>query len=198
MNHFASAPSSPPTTRAPTSLPLCGGCGSACPTWWWWTTAPGTIPPTALNEPVPTLSATLRTLRAGGSDIVLGSRMAHPEGMPWLRHWTNRTTSVILSRIARQDILDSQSGYKAIRTEVLRHVRPTREGFDGESEFLLVASRLGYRIAHVPIRTIYGNETSTISPAWDTWRFIKLCLTFILKLGPAARPPDRLPGGKKP
>jgi len=137
-------------------------------------------------------------LGIGEADIVLGSRMAKPEGMPWLRHWTNRTTSVILSRIAGQDILDSQSGYKAIRTEVLRHVRPTREGFDAESEFLIVASRLGYRIAHVPIRTIYGDETSTINPAWDTWRFVKLCLSFILKLGSAAKPPRPTAPGDGP
>ncbi len=139
----------------------------------------------------------VEALSAGGADIVLGSRMAHPEGMPWLRHWTNRTTSVILSRLAGQDVLDSQSGYKAIRTEVLRHVRPTREGFDGESEFLVVASRLGYRIAHVPISTIYGDETSSISPAWDTWRFVRLCLSFILKLGSAAKPPRRTAAGDR-
>ena len=137
-------------------------------------------------------------LSGGGADIVLGSRMAKPKGMPWLRHWTNRTTSVILSRLAGQEIRDSQSGYKAIRTEVLRHVRPTREGFDAESEFLIVASRLGYRIAHVPIRTIYGEETSSISPVRDTWRFVKLCLTFILRLGPAARPAGGAAGRSRP
>ncbi len=137
-------------------------------------------------------------LSGGGADIVLGSRMANPEGMPWLRHWTNRTTSVILSRLAGQEILDSQSGYKAIRTEVLRHVRPTREGFDAESEFLIVASRLGYRIAHVPIRTIYADETSAINPVWDTWRFVKLCLSFILKLGSAAKPLRRTAAGDRP
>ena len=126
----------------------------------------------------------LAALAGGRGDIILGSRMANPEGMPWIRRWTNRTTSVILSRLARQEIRDSQSGYKAIRMEVLRHVRPTRTGFDAESEFLLAASRLGYRIGHVPIRTIYADEVSSIRPARDTWRFIRLCLVFLLRLGP--------------
>jgi len=137
-------------------------------------------------------------LAANEGDIVLGSRMANPEGMPWLRHCTNRTTSVILSRLAGQPIADSQSGYKAIRAEVLRRVRPTREGFDAESEFLIGVSRLGYRIAHVPIRTIYGEERSSINPVLDTWRFIRLCLVFILKLGPAAGPLQRAAGGSRP
>lgn len=128
----------------------------------------------------------VEALSRGQAGIVLGSRMADPAGMPWLRHWTNRTTSVILSRLAGQTILDSQSGYKVIRTEVLRQVRPTRSGFDAESEFLILASRRGYRIGHVPIRTIYGEETSSINPVLDTWRFVRLCLTFILRLGPAA------------
>lgn len=130
----------------------------------------------------------IEALRRGRADIVLGSRMTNPEGMPWLRRWTNRTTSVILSRLAGETILDSQSGYKAIRTEVLRRVRPTRSGFDAESEFLILAARRGFRIGHVPIRTIYAEETSHINPVLDTWRFIKLCLTFILRLGPAAHP----------
>jgi glycosyltransferase involved in cell wall biosynthesis len=130
----------------------------------------------------------LAALASGRGDIFLGSRMADPRGMPRLRRWTNRTTSVILSRLARQEIRDSQSGYKAIRMEVLRHVRPTRAGFDAESEFLVTASRRGYGIGHVPIRTIYGDETSSIKPVRDTWRFIRLCLVFLLRLGPGAAP----------
>jgi hypothetical protein len=74
--------------------------------------------------------------------------------------------------------------------EVLRHVRPTRAGFDAESEFLVTASRLGYRIGHVPIRTIYADEVSSIKPVRDTWRFIRLCLVFLLGLGPGARSPS--------
>ena len=129
----------------------------------------------------------LAALACGRGDIILGSRMADPRGMPWLRRWTNRTTSVILSRLSGQRIQDSQSGYKAILVEVLRHVRPTGAGFDAESEFLVTASQLGYRVGHVPIRTIYGDEVSSIKPVRDTWRFIRLCLVFILKLQPETK-----------
>jgi len=137
----------------------------------------------------------LSALSGRDGDIILGSRMENPVGMPWVRRWTNRITSFVLSRLAGQVITDSQSGYKAVTTEVLRQVRPSRAGFDAESEFLVQASWLGFRIAEVPIRTIYGQEVSSISPVLDTWRFLRLCLSFILRLGPGAGPFRPATGG---
>ena len=39
---------------------------------------------------------------------------------------------------------------------------------------LLIASREGFRIAAVPVSTIYGEEKSKIHPVRDTIRFFKL------------------------
>ena len=47
-------------------------------------------------------------------------------------------------------------------------------GFEMESELLIKASRVGFRIVSVPIKTIYGQEVSKISPVADTVRFLRL------------------------
>ena len=46
--------------------------------------------------------------------------------------------------------------------------------FDYETEMLIVASRKGFRIASVPISTVYSDEVSSIHPVRDTIRFFKL------------------------
>ena len=46
--------------------------------------------------------------------------------------------------------------------------------FDYETEMLIVASRAGFRIASVPISTIYSDEVSSIHPVRDTIRFFQL------------------------
>ena len=52
-------------------------------------------------------------------------------------------------------------------------------GYDFETETLLLACRHGYRIAFVPIRTIYRNETSKIRPVRDTIRYFRLMARYL-------------------
>ncbi|MCK4262216.1 hypothetical protein KAX00_03825, partial [bacterium] len=72
-------------------------------------------------------------------------------------------------------------GYRLIRTDVLRDVKLVTSNFDTESEILVKASRQGYRIESIPIKTIYMNESSKIKPLLDTLRFTKLVLRSLLK-----------------
>ena len=46
--------------------------------------------------------------------------------------------------------------------------------FDYETEMLIIASRKGFKIASVPISTVYSDEVSSIHPMRDTLRFFKL------------------------
>jgi hypothetical protein len=92
---------------------------------------------------------------AEGVPFVVGSRCADLAVMPWLRRATNRTMSWWLSRLARQEIPDTQNGFRLIATAVLREIPLTTCHFETESELLVAASRRGFRIGSVPIRTIY-------------------------------------------
>jgi glycosyltransferase involved in cell wall biosynthesis len=122
------------------------------------------------------MPAFLAAARTGGADLWIGDRMRNTADMPWLRRLVNRFTSFIISTLAGQSISDSQSGYRLIGAPVLRALDLRFDRFEAESEILVKASRAGFRIGSVPIRTIYGEERSTIHPVRDSVRFISLVL----------------------
>ena len=115
-----------------------------------------------------------------GADVVLGNRMCAPSGMPFIRRATNRTMSRVLSWIAGQDIPDSQCGYKAMKREVVEKIWLRTDRFQIESEMLLEAARRGFTIRSVPIRCLYGEETSRIRPLRDTARFFAFLFQYLL------------------
>jgi glycosyltransferase involved in cell wall biosynthesis len=108
------------------------------------------------------------------ADIVVGSRMKDPGPMPWLRVATNRFTSAVVSALAGVRLTDSQSGMRWISAAVLKRVPLESERFDAESEILIKAARLGFRITEIPMTAIYGEEISKVHPFRDTLRFFRL------------------------
>jgi len=125
----------------------------------------------------------LEAARRDGLDVVVGTRMADPAGMPWIRRATNRFTSAVVSRLAGQRIPDSQCGYRLFRVAplaglVLRTVR-----YDTESEILVRLARRGCRIGAVPITSVYGGERSAIRPLRDTARFCRLVALLLRERG---------------
>ncbi|MFH1846448.1 MAG: glycosyltransferase family 2 protein [Candidatus Omnitrophota bacterium] len=121
-------------------------------------------------------------MSAAGSedvDIVIGNRMQQTKNMPLSRYWVNRVTSWIISRMCGQDIPDTQCGYRLIKVEALKKLKIKSEKYDIESEMLMLASGKNMKIKSVPIRTIYGEEISGISPARDTLKFFMLVFKYI-------------------
>ena len=106
--------------------------------------------------------------------IVIGNRLNNLKGMPLQRKISNKITSYLLSIKTGQDILDSQSGFRAYRADVIKNVITTKNGYEAESEILINASRKGYRIGFADISTIYGTEMSKMNPVTSTIKFIKL------------------------
>ena len=119
----------------------------------------------------------LERAEEGGADIVIGNRMANPTGMPWDRRLTNRFMSWILSRMAGQHIPDTQCGFRLISREVLKTIPLNSDHFEIESELVVKAAKSGFKIASVPISSIYLGKTSFIRPIRDTIRFLRFLLT---------------------
>ncbi len=116
----------------------------------------------------------LNALHEKKADIVIGSRMKNISTMPAIRKFTNKLTSYVSSLLMHQKVDDSQSGFRLINSDVLRSITLETDRYDTESEILIKASRAGFRIKSVPIKTIYGQERSKINPLIDTYRFIRL------------------------
>jgi len=111
-------------------------------------------------------------------DILIGARETKDlrTSMPLHRRINNCFISYVGSKLCGQRVPDFQSGYRLIRAEVLRQVHLETERYEMESELLIKAGRLGFRIESLPIPTRYGDEVSHIKPLREIWLFTKLLL----------------------
>jgi glycosyltransferase involved in cell wall biosynthesis len=106
--------------------------------------------------------------------IFVGSRMKDTASMPFVRRVVNRYMSRTISHACGQEIPDTQCGFRMLHRDVVPEILGGADRFDYETEMLLIASRKGYRIVAVPITTVYSDEVSSINPARDTLRFLRL------------------------
>ena len=123
-----------------------------------------------------------------GADVAIGNR-AHPESRYevtdpellrlWMRKGVGRLFNGFTRLCALPGIEDSQAGLKgltaAAAAEVLSRCSVDRFAFD--VELLLWARRLGLRITDVPVRIVWGRDSSTLRlgrdglrMAWDVAR----------------------------
>ena len=111
-------------------------------------------------------------------DILIGARETKDlrTPMPLHRRVNNCFISYVGSKLCGQQVPDFQSGYRLIRAEVLRQIHLETERYEMESELLIKAGRLGFRIESLPIQTRYGDEISYIKPLREIWLFTKLLL----------------------
>ena len=110
----------------------------------------------------------------GGCDAVIGTRRKSGSAMPYHRRFSNFFLSVVFSLLSRQWIRDTQSGYRAFSTRVLRDLMLASTGFETESEILMKLGRRGVRFAETPIPVIYAGEASHINVARDFVRFVRV------------------------
>lgn len=111
------------------------------------------------------------------ADVIVGSRMHKPSGMPFLRKHTNIFMSKIISKMCKKNIPDSQSGYRLIKRKVIETIKLSSRNYDIESELLIKAARAGFVVDWVPIQSIYKKgQVSFINPVTDTFRFARLLI----------------------
>jgi GT2 family glycosyltransferase len=80
-----------------------------------------------------------------------------------------------VSLISGVKIIDSQSGYRAIKREVLERISLTSTGYQSDTEMIVKAVRCGYKIGFVPISTIYHPEArSKVNQIIDPIKFLIL------------------------
>ncbi len=115
---------------------------------------------------------------AENADIVIGSRKPFL-GMPRANWLSNRITTLAISLMTTSRIQDSQSGFRLVKTDVLRAVPLKTSRYQTESELLVKALWKGFRLAHVPIEVIYAGERSHIKGWLDVPRAIILAMWLI-------------------
>ena len=116
----------------------------------------------------------LEAYQRTGIPVLLGNRMTHLEEMPRIRRWTNRVMSLIISRVMRQYVPDTQCGFRLFRRDVIPFLNVESHRFAAESEMLLHLADRGFRIDSVRVTVIYRDEQSKIHPVSDAVRFFHM------------------------
>src|SRR3989338_1957348 len=106
----------------------------------------------------------LRLAEYSDNGILIGNRMLKRKNMPFIRVLTNKIMSGLISKITSQNVPDTQCGFRLIKRPVLEKINLKTSKYETESEILIKASRLGFKIESVPIKTVYSGEKSQINP----------------------------------
>ena len=99
--------------------------------------------------------APLLVAALNGADLAIGAR-ARRGTMPLGRRLTNRLASAAVGAITGATVIDAQSGFRALRRDVLLAVHATGDRYEYETDFLIRALRAGFRVTAVPVPTVYG------------------------------------------
>jgi glycosyltransferase involved in cell wall biosynthesis len=120
----------------------------------------------------------LKIFQSVNPDILIASRAAEFGKMTFLRRFWNRLGVKAVARLCHSDITDSQSGFRLIRTEVLKTVDLSTSRFETELELLIKACKKGFGVLSVPINTqqVDGTGSSHFRPVADTWLVCKIFL----------------------
>lgn len=105
----------------------------------------------------------------GEADLVLGSRLLVPgwaldAGMPRWKFLANRFLTTIENRIMGTNLSEAHTGYRAYSREMLLEIPFLRNSLDFvfDSEVLMQASYMGFRLKEVPARCRYFDEMSSV------------------------------------
>ena len=117
--------------------------------------------------------AFLEAWQETGADLVVGAR--DYRRMPPIRWLTNTVSRHLFSWALGQAIQDNQSGYRLRSRRLAAAVLASpEEGFAFEVEEIAICIGRGYRLAWVPVRTIYGTERSDIKPWTHFVSFVRV------------------------
>jgi dolichyl-phosphate beta-glucosyltransferase len=109
-----------------------------------------------LSTPIEETARLLAALEAG-ADVVIGSRKmagaAIEVHQPWLRENLGKAFTLLVRQLIA-NVSDVTCGFKAFRAEAAHEIFGRVRVYDWsfDAEVLLLVSRLGYRLAEVPVR----------------------------------------------
>ena len=92
-------------------------------------------------------------------DIAIGTRDLSGEQVPRRRRIANFLSSAATRLVSGGAVRDSQSGYRAIKREVLEVVHAEGDRYEFETDFIIRAAHTGFTITNIPISTIYGTPS---------------------------------------
>ena len=116
------------------------------------------------------------------ADIVIGSRFLDSEGqkeIPTYRKFGIKAITALTTTSIKENISDSQSGFRAYSKKVLQEIMPSEFGMGVSTEILIKSSKKKFRIKEVPIIVLYEGDTSTQNPVSHGFSVVLSTIKFI-------------------
>lgn len=111
-------------------------------------------------------------------DFIVGERVFDKERMPRSRYYANTIGSLVMSKLTATSIRDSQSGFRLIKSELLRPLVLTAKRYEIEAEILVKLVRRGARLERVPVAITYRGAQSKMRPIRDVFRICMLTMRY--------------------
>ena len=120
------------------------------------------------------------------SDLVIGSRYLNqtPVAAKKLNIAGVRLFNFLVKILTGTAVSDSQSGYRVMKSAVIRNMRLKSGGYEIESEMLVKTSKRGFRVVEVPIsfeQRTYG--TSSLDPLVDGFKILLSIMMAYIRSG---------------
>ncbi len=112
----------------------------------------------------------LQYLKENRADFVIGSRFLDSEAneakIPKVNRIGNRLFNNVTGALTGVRISDSQSGFRGIKSSLIRKMSLNSRGYEVESEMLIKALKMGARVTEIPIsfdqRTVGSSKLDPI------------------------------------
>lgn len=122
-----------------------------------------------------------------GAEVVIATRENYAESPLW-RTFGNKFLSLLTSIVLMYPIHDVLAGFKAAKREVMLSLDLKEVGFMYESEIVVKAVRMGYKLTQIPVRYKRRmRENSQVSLIKDGLRFVRSILYFGLIVPPPSK-----------
>lgn len=101
------------------------------------------------------LEKVIKPLKSGEADVVIGSRLLNPEGMPMHRRAFNWIGNIVTFVLFGVWVTDSQSGLRAFSRKALSVIDIKTNKMEVSSEIIREIGANKLRLKEVPIKAIY-------------------------------------------
>lgn len=122
-----------------------------------------------------------------GAEVVIARRDNYKESPLW-RTIGNRSLSLLTTIVLMYPIHDVLAGFKAAKREVMLSLKLQEKGFMYESEIVVKAVRMGYKLVQIPVKYKRRmRENSQVSLVRDGLRFARSIIYFGLIVPPPSK-----------
>lgn len=127
------------------------------------------------------IQTVIEPIKNGQADLVIGSRFLDNDGknVPAYRKIGIKMLTKLANTSLKQNITDSQSGFRGYGKRVIEEITPSETGMGVSNEILIKASKKGFQIVEVPITILYDGNTSTQNPIFHGSSVVMSTLKFI-------------------